>query len=358
MSMGNGTKVPTMGPVRMHDEHDNDGLVYVGEPAIHGRLHQVRLKGRILHHVADGQLRFQDLHFLGQLLTECHRIDAGHDGDADDDRPFTIEVSHIPGRVGVTALDAQDISESYGLPGLRYPEFDILNVPDVAKIAGRLHNHVLRRRIHLSAGHDDILFHQRVDDFPDSHAELGKPGGRELEKHLLFMNAEKLNFPDAGEFVKAVAKIASRDAHLRHGKAFAPQGDRGHGRQPELVIDEGPDGSRGKLRSYVGHPVADPLPYQIQVIEFVPGLGMDNGHAVPGVRPDVVELGQGAELGFQAAGDQFLHLLRLHAREERRDDDFTDYDGRVFLAREVKELDQTDDDDGGDKDNGQPIGVQ
>ena len=133
---------------------------------------------------------------------------------------------------------------------------------------------------------------------------------------------------------------------------------RRHGRQPEFVVDEGPDGPRRKLRPYVRHPVADPLPYQIQVIELVPGLGMDDGHAVPGVRPDVVELGQGAQLGLQAAGDQLLHLLGLHAGEEGRDHDLADHDGRVFLAREVEELNQTNDDDGGNKDNGQPIGVE
>ena len=190
------------------------------------------------------------------------------------------------------------------------------------------------------------------------YAELGELGGREFEKDLLFVNAVELNLADTGQLVEPVTQVTGDHAHLRHGKAIAGEGDAGHCREPELVVDEGADGPRGQPGADIQHPVADLLPDQVQVVKLVPRLRMDDGDALFGVRPDVGELRQGTQLSLQLARDQLLHVLRRHAGKEGGDHHLADHDGRIFLAGKVEELDQTEDDDGRDEDDRQPVGIE
>jgi hypothetical protein len=81
---------------------------------------------------------------------------------------------------------------------------------------------------------------------------------------------------------------------------------------------------------------------------------MDNRQAVFGIRPDVAQFRQGAQLGLEPAGDKLFHVRCIHAREKCRDDNLTDYDRRIFLAREIKEQHQTDKYHCGNENNRQP----
>ncbi len=76
------------------------------------------------------------------------------------------------------------------------------------------------------------------------------------------------------------------------------------------------------------------------------------------IGPDIIDLGQGADLGLEFACDQLFDIGRFHAREEGRDYDFTDNDRGVFLTRKCEELAQAKNEDRGDENHRQSRCIQ
>ena len=79
---------------------------------------------------------------------------------------------------------------------------------------------------------------------------------------------------------------------------------------------------------------------------------MGDGDALFGIRPDIVDLGQGSDLGFDFSDHQFLDIGRFHARKQGDDNDFTDDDGRILLAGKGQKLGESQKDKCQDENDG------
>ena len=179
---------------------------------------------------------------------------------------------------------------------------------------------------------------QRFADILDIDSQLRDLGVGHIDVDALVLDTGEVDLLDAFHQVEALPDLTRGFMHFGQAESIAPQGDGGHGRVAEGVVDHRPDGAGGQLGFDILHPVAQQFPCRR---ELFGGHFVFDGHMHQALADFgggifyLIHLAHAPDFLFDGPRNQALDLFHGHAGILGRHQRFANRNERVFQFRKV-----------------------
>ena len=299
------------------DEHDRDGLPKRLHEFVNRFFHHLRLIGDQESLDADGQVRFELLDHVIQILFQSEDVAAGAHRERHADGVLAVDAELRLRRVGVAARDRRDVAEAQHLAA--EDEIDLLQVLFGFKPSGHIHEHGLILRLDHAGGDHGVLGHERLDQLHAVHAEFGQAVRGELDIDPLVLGAQEFGFGDIFHSQQARARLFRVIAQFPVTEAVRREAIDDPVGVAEFVVEKRPHDSLRERLPDIADFLADLVP-EVRHILLRGGLEQidkDGGRPGDGIALQIVKIGRVLQLLLDAIGHLLHGLVLGRARPER-----------------------------------------
>ncbi len=299
-----------------HRQNNDDGLEQIDEETPQQGVDDRWLERDDVELDADRIGRPQPVERAGGLFAECGHVAAVAHRDSKHDRGDAGGADRADWWIDPALVDLGQVPEVNNLGAPRQCDHRAPELVDRPEVSRRLDHDPLRAGEDVAAGADGVDALQDRTELERREPQLGELRIVVVDEDPLGLRPVDVHHSGIVDQEQLVAHLVGHRLQLAVRVAVAGQ----RHQDAEDVVDAVHRRSDDADREVAGHTLhtsPQAIPDRLHLVELVPDVDLNEGHAGLRRRGDEIDLRRLLNRCLDRLGDQTLHAVRAHARTER-----------------------------------------